>query len=152
MIVTYVRARDRKVVLESEALDEDGRLLDGFNRHVRQPVVLRDGMPVKDSAPVADAAVLQLFDAAERDAVRAVLDALSSNDTDRTDWGRLEANRLASRERGRGNARAAAALEAARDDAAARLRNRAPAKGSSDEARAGMINRLRTGWNGGDAA
>jgi hypothetical protein len=47
-----VRARDRKVVLESEALDEDGRLLDGFAKHVRQPVFFRDGVPVQSG--VAD--------------------------------------------------------------------------------------------------
>jgi hypothetical protein len=150
-VVTYTRAKDGRIVTESEATDEAGALLDGFNRHVCQPVVLRDGVPVKDSAPVADAAVLALFDTAERDEVRAVFDALASDDADRLDWGWLEANRMASRERGRGNAQGAAALEGARDAAAARLRNRAPTTGSSEEARASYVSHIGNAWKG-DAA
>jgi hypothetical protein len=144
MIVTY-QARDGRVVLESEALDEAGGLRDGFSRHVRVPVTLRDGVPTK-TGPVVDAAVLALFDEAERGEIAVVLDAFRSEDHDRTDWARLECNRIASRERSRGNPRAAMALEQARDDAAARLRNRVPAKGSSEEARAAMVGHLNHAW------
>jgi hypothetical protein len=118
------------VVSEDEAFEDGTRILkSGYL--LRRPLMLLDSEP---------------------DEAQPVLDALRSNDADRIDWGRLEANRLAARERGRGNLQGARMFESARDAAAERRRAFAPEKGSSEEARAQMKRDLENSWKNGDAA
>jgi hypothetical protein len=116
--------------------DKDGNPVSAEEAHEEGGRTLRDGYILRRRMMLMDG---------ERDEAQPVLDALASNDADRVDWARLEANRLAARERGRGNVQAARMFEQARDAAAERRRTFAPANGS-DEARADMKRDLETRW------